>query len=443
METSGQRAMKRGVVFVLIAVLVAGTLAISSISPKKSRAASTKDQSCANVNETFYMVIGNNPPEQQSFVPTQNRLTDIVLKLGGFNFNGDATVAILSGESEIAVKTITFATSTPTYRTFTFATPVTLTPGATYKIWIDHNRSASPLYWYYNSDPNCYPNGSAFWKGEARSADFDFATYGYSVSEPSGPPSGDQTGDQETTGGTTGTDETLGTTTASIAKPTNLTAAYSESDHGVKLSWKASTTTDIDGYKIFRSENKDKGFTKAGEVKKDKVEYLDQDIAAAKTYYYQVRAYKGSEQSYSSNTASATIPADAPPQKPQKLTVVGTTLDTISVKWQANTEANLAGYTITLYKGEEKVKSEELKKDATTYLFSGVEAGTSYIVELVAKDDQGKSSLPATAIAETLAKATILSFFTPLTISLISAVIVLTGVLIFLIIRRQRKNRMV
>lgn len=435
--------MKKGVVFVSIAILVAGMLAFFSAAPKKTQAASTKDQSCANVNETYYMVIGNNPPEQQSFVPTQNRLTDVTLKLGGYNFNGDATIRILSGDTPIASKTITFATSTPTYRTFTFATPVTLTSGGTYKIWIDDSATASPLYWYTNIDPNCNLNGSAFWKGSAQIPDFDFATWGYTVSEPAAP-SGDQPGNQGTTGtaGTTGTGttgETLGTASASIAKPLELKAAYTETpSSGVKLDWKASTTTDIDGYKVFRSETADKGYTKVGDVKKEKIEYLDQDITASKTYYYQVRAYKGSTQSYSSNTASASVPADAAPAKPQKLIIVGTTVDSISVKWQANTEANLAGYAITLNKGETKVKSEELKKDATTYQFKAVEAGTSYTVELVAKNDKGKSSAAATVIAETMAKATIASFFTPLTISLIAAVLILTGVLVLLFIKRGR-----
>jgi len=180
--------MKRGIVFVLMAILVAGTLAIFSPTPKRARADSTKDQSCANVDEMYYMTIGNNPPEQQSFVPTQNRLTDVVLKLGGYNFNGDATVRILSEDTPIASKTITFSTSTPIYRTFTFATPVTLTPSSTYKIWIDDSATASPLYWYTNTDPNCCPSGSAFWGGSAQIPDFDFATWGYSVSEPENPP---------------------------------------------------------------------------------------------------------------------------------------------------------------------------------------------------------------------------------------------------------------
>ena len=439
METSGQRAMKRGVVFVLIAVLVAGTLAISSISPKKSRAASTKDQSCANVNETFYMVIGNNPPEQQSFVPTQNRLTDIVLKLGGFNFNGDATVAILSGESEIAVKTITFATSTPTYRTFTFATPVTLTPGATYKIWIDHNRSASPLYWYHNTDSNCYPNGSAFWNGSAQIPDFDFATWGCSVSEPENPPS--SPADQPDNQGTTGTGETLGTPTSAIVKPLELTAAYSEADRGVKLAWRASTTADIDGYKIFRSEDKNKDYTRIKETKKDKLDCIDQDITASKTYYYQVRAYKGNEQSYSSNTASATIPDDIAPAEPKNLTVIESTINTISVKWTKNTAPDLKNYTISLYKGDEKIRTKDLDKDQSSYHFISLDSGTMYKVELIAKNDRDKTSSPAVTFGVTEYPEEVAAFFDRLTIAGCILILGLLGYLVYRVnISRKAKK---
>ncbi|OIN89529.1 hypothetical protein AUJ40_01725 [Candidatus Berkelbacteria bacterium CG1_02_42_45] len=434
--------MKRGIVFVLMAILVAGTLAIFSPTPKRARADSTKDQSCANVDEMYYMTIGNNPPEQQSFVPTQNRLTDVVLKLGGYNFNGDATVRILSEDTPIASKTITFSTSTPIYRTFTFATPVTLTPSSTYKIWIDDSATASPLYWYTNTDPNCCPSGSAFWGGSAQIPDFDFATWGYSVSEPENPPADGQD-NQGTTGttGTTGTGETLGTATSAIAKPLELTAAYSETDRGVKLAWKASATADIDGYKIFRSENASKGYTKIKETAKDKLDYLDQDIAAGKTYYYQLRAYKSDQQSYSSNTASAKIPDDIVPAKPKNLTVIEVTTNTLSVKWAKSAAADLKGYTISLYKGDEKIRTKDLDKDESLYHFIGLDSGAMYKVELIAKNDKDKTSTPAITYGATEYPEEIASFFNRLTIVGCVLILGLLGYLVYrVIVTRKAKT---
>ncbi len=451
-------------VFVLIAILIAGTLAIFTLSAKKSQAATIE------MDQLNYPPYYTNPPGYKSYivkhvdvyVPCQKfkpgksiMASYLDLPLGyGFGEAASALIHEATGAygnepgNEIVTYTANVSTEFEVGQWQRFNASGETTVNTSNYYWLCLGTNNINLRWYY-SEPSGYNNGFLLLKYRngvpvfQANQDFGFRTFGYDPDQPAGP-SDDQPVDQGGTTGTTSTTssgEILGTPTTTIAKPLELTAAYSEADHGVKLAWKASTTADIDGYKIFRSENKDKGYTKIKDTKKDKLDYLDQDIAVGKTYYYQVRAYKGSGQSYSSNTATAAIPADAPPAKPQKLTIVSTTTDTISVKWQANSETNLAGYTISLFKGEEKVKSEELKKDATTYQFNNTEAGTSYIVELIAKNDAGKSSAPATALAETTAKATTYSLITPLTITLFSAAVILTGVLIFMMIKRQRKLR--
>jgi len=92
----------------------------------------------------------------------------------------------------------------------------------------------------------------------------------------------------------------------SIAKPTELKAVF---DKTVILSWKASATTDIDGYKIFRSETKGKDYIKIGQTEKTVVSYSDGTVSTGKTYYYIVRAYKGSSQSASSDEVSILAPS--------------------------------------------------------------------------------------------------------------------------------------
>lgn len=94
---------------------------------------------------------------------------------------------------------------------------------------------------------------------------------------------------------------------ASINKPTELTAVFNKT---VDLSWKASATSEIDGYKIFRSETKGKNYNKVGQVAKTQTAFSDKTVLAGKTYYYIVRAYKGSDQSDSSNEASVEITAE-------------------------------------------------------------------------------------------------------------------------------------
>jgi preprotein translocase subunit SecG len=94
----------------------------------------------------------------------------------------------------------------------------------------------------------------------------------------------------------------------SIAKPTELKAVY---EKAVTLTWNASATSDIDGNKLFRSETKGKDYKKIGQTTKKILTFLDATVATDKTYYYVVRAYKGSGQSASSNEASITVSASA------------------------------------------------------------------------------------------------------------------------------------
>jgi hypothetical protein len=137
-------------------------------------------------------------------------------------------------------------------------------------------------------------------------------------------------------------------------------------------------------------------------VTKEALLYLDKNIAASKTYYYQVRAYKGTEQSASSNTASATTPADIGPTKPANFRISQVGSDFIGVIWDKNTAANLAGYTITIYNGEDQVATAELTKDTFNYKFSGLTKSTSYKIKLVAKDSAGKYSQDAWTFGATL-----------------------------------------
>jgi len=186
--------------------------------------------------------------------------------------------------------------------------------------------SASGVKWVRSGD--VYSGGWYYYGDDAYdlSSDMVFQAWGYDnpvVDD------GTDTGDDTvvptpTTPGTPATDSTTSTDTlsttsetpaasvsATIAKPTDLKAAY---DKTVILSWKASTTTDIDGYKVFRSETKGKDYSKVGQTEKAVVSYSDGTVTAGKTYYYVVRAYKGSSQSASSDEASILVPEkeDAP-----------------------------------------------------------------------------------------------------------------------------------
>jgi hypothetical protein len=122
---------------------------------------------------------------------------------------------------------------------------------------------------------------------------------------------------------------------------------------------------------------------------------IDSNIVAGKTYYYQVRAYNGSNQSVSSNTASVKIPDSVPPAKPIKIEVVDKTDSMLKVTWRKTEDATVSGYTINLYKSGEKIRTAELEAKDELYSFFDLDSATIYKVELIAKNDKGQTSSPA------------------------------------------------
>ena len=334
----------------------------------------------------------------QIFMPTKTKLDKVEIELTGVGDNKKANVSIRhrvgTTWDEGNVAAVNNQTLVNGWNTFDFDDISVEVKGTdTYGIWIVSSENGPQ--WKYTSGPSTYARGYAIWQSNDKvDWDYNFKTYGYS-------PSSTPADQSATVTGTTGTGEALGTTSASIVKPTTLTAAYSDEARGVKLAWKASTTGDIDGYKIFRSVSADKGFTKLAATAKNKVDYLDQDFVAGKTYYYQVRAYKGDLQSVSTNTASATVPTDIAPAKPINFKVVDSTFDMITAMWRKSTDPSLTGYTINLYQGKDKIRTEELSAEFNNYSFFNLLPGTLYKVELIAKNAKDKTSTPALAFGST------------------------------------------
>lgn len=373
----------------------------------------------------------------QTFMPTKTKLDKVQIELTGVVGSKSATVSIRHNVVGVGwdvgnVATVPNQTITNGWNTFDFEDiTTTVSETETYGIWVVSNDNGPQ--WKYTSGPSTYDRGYAIWQSQDKvDWDFNFKTYGYS---PASTPA-----DQTTATGTIGTGEALGTTTTSIVKPSNLTAAFSDESKGVKLAWKASTTTDIDGYKIFRSESADKGFTKLAAVPKEKVEYLDQDFVAGKTYYYQVRAYKGDAQSVSTNTASAVVPTDIAPAKPINFKIVDSTFDMITAMWRKSTDPGLAGYTINLYQGKEKIRSTDLSAEFNNYSFFNLEPGTLYKVELIAKNAKDKTSTPAFAFGSTQLPEALENLIDTTKVIAAAIVLLLLLVLVFNTVKHYKKK---
>jgi len=426
----GQKMAKR----LWVTLAITFFIGIFSLSVQPT-AANTSQLDQQNETGSGNVLICTGSRMMQTFKPTLNRLDKVAINVTDASGNLSIAIRQQTDEGWGELASVSNQAATDGWNVFDFA-DIVVTPESEYAISVMGDCSNK---WIYSAS-NPYSRGYAIWQsGDQLSWDFQFQTFGMSVETPGGDPavpSNDATGVEQNNA----TGETLGTVSTAIVKPTNLKATFVEAgatSRGVKLVWDISKTSDINGYKIFRSESATKGFLKIGEITKESFEYLDVNIAASKIYYYQVRAYKGTEQSASSNTASATTPADIGPAKPAGLRITQIGNDFIGVIWDKNTETNLAGYTITIYNGDDQVATAELAKDASNYKFNGLAKSTSYKIKLVAKDSAGKYSLDAWAFGSTLSPVD-----TSYTLNIWSGLLALVDVaLLILLICMMAKRR--
>jgi hypothetical protein len=416
----------------LIATFLMGIFSLSV----STTSANTSQLDQENTSGAGSLLISTGSRMFQIFKPSLNRLDKVTIEIIDPAGTLSCTIRKPGAEGWEEIAGVSDQAAVDGWNVFDFS-DIAVTPETDYAISI--TGSYGPKWKYGIS--NVYTRGYAVWQSSDYATwDYNFQTYGYNVSTPSGDetPSADEIDTGTNTSTTSG--ESLGTATSSIAKPSSLTAKFLEEGEkrGVQLTWKASATSAIDGYKIFRSEKSNSGFIKVGQTDVKILDYLDSNITASKTYYYQVRAYKGSEQSYSSNTASATTPEDIGPAEPTNLKVSESGKDFLSVTWDKNTETNLAGYTITIYIGDKQIDTADLDKEATSHKFSGLEKDTNYKIKLVAKNSDNKLSPAAWAFGNTSALTSSLYAITPLVGALAGVGLALLIVLIVMMIKRRK-----
>ena len=201
---------------------------------------------------------------------------------------------------------------------------ISLTIGSNYFICIDDLANNNATGWFY-TNPVSGGYTRMGYDGDVQNTfdgSFGYRTYAFNPADPSNP-TGDPTGDTNSGTTSTTTSHTTGNSkiangaapsskiSSSIAKPTALTATYSTESKAVIVTWKASATSTIGGYNLYRSTTAGKDYKKIADTGKTTVTYSDSKINANTTYYYMVRAYKDDFESASSDEASAMVPADA------------------------------------------------------------------------------------------------------------------------------------
>ena len=188
--------------------------------------------------------------------------------------------------------------------------PFKVVPGGRYALSMSSPQTVvDHPSWETSNNPDCYSYSSAEVDGAVPAdqavKDYNFVINGYNTptEAAAAPPVNNSTPVDSSKATAPATN-----TSTSLEAPTSLTASSTTIDSGsiVSLKWKASKTTDIDGYKIYRSLKEDSEFTLIATTSKTILDATDSNVVSGTNYYYFIRAYKGSNESSSTNTAKVT-----------------------------------------------------------------------------------------------------------------------------------------
>ncbi len=115
----------------------------------------------------------------------------------------------------------------------------------------------------------------------------------------------------------------------------------------VTITWTADSDSDLAGYNVYRSATGTGGWTKINTSLITATQYVDSTAPGGKTSFYQITAVDTSTNESAASTIVAAIPAGdtTPPAQVQGLSA-SASAGGIQLTWTANTESDLAGYTV-------------------------------------------------------------------------------------------------
>ncbi|MDN5852026.1 MAG: hypothetical protein L0K86_04115, partial [Actinomycetia bacterium] len=197
------------------------------------------------------------------------------------------------------------------------------------------------------------------------------------------------------------------------AAPTGLTATGG--DRSVALTWTASGSDDVNGYRIYRSTTPTVDISPANLVTgvDEVTTYDDNSVENDTTYYYAVVAVdQAGNESPSSVIASATPTDTTAPSAPTGLAATGGD-GIVELTWDANGEPDISGYRV--YRGDSADVATGPGATPITgtsllptpaYTDTPVENGTTYFYAVVAVDSHGNESQASASTSATPADTT-------------------------------------
>lgn len=306
-------------------------------------------------------------PMYQVFSPSLNRLTKIKLLFGGTN-NPSILMTIKDTSGNQLNQTSAIAGAG--WIDFTLASPLTVTPGLSYQISL--TREATALISWNYCQPASYSGGYAVTGGTIiPDKDYNFQTYGYNQAAPT--PSAGPT----------------------IEPPKNLSAEDVAGDDGgkIKLIFEKSSTSGVDGYRIYRRTETEKELEQIVELGPKELEFEDSNLENGVLYIYVARAYKDNSESVDSNEARAEPINNLAPKTPENLKVKSKDINYIELGWDKVDDERLDKYVIRY--GEDPnnyTEEKEVSKDVSYYRALNLKPNTRYYFRIASKSKEGEVS---------------------------------------------------
>jgi fibronectin type 3 domain-containing protein len=170
--------------------------------------------------------------------------------------------------------------------------------------------------------------------------------------------------------------------------PTGLIVTYGSTSDSLSLTWNPNSEADLAGYYIYRSTTEDGPYTLM-DILGLVTEYLDMGLDGGVTYYYVIGAFDEvpNNSSYS-NEANFTTIYTVPPAAPVGLTIsVIPSGNALNISWQANSEPNLAFYSI--YRSIDNLSFTwlaDISVGTEYFVDTGLTNGVTYLYLLTASD---------------------------------------------------------
>ncbi len=181
-------------------------------------------------------------------------------------------------------------------------------------------------------------------------------------------------------------------------RPENISVSPKNSK--VVIGWNKSFETDLDFYYLYRATALSGPYSVIAKVDASANSYIDNEVSNGTTYYYYLQSqdiYGNKSVNSVTNYCTPGAGDSTPPDVPMNIIIYAYNTNSIIIKWDSNSEGDLAGYKIyrsTVSNGSYSLINKNLVEpcEVPFYIDNTITSGKKYFYTITAVDDSGNES---------------------------------------------------